>query len=82
QRAVVRIADALEAVLHDARRALLERLDGPVVATVPLAVAPDAVVSDAALISLAMELVRATPERGGAVDSPRAAPDPAWPAAS
>jgi hypothetical protein len=81
QRAVNGAADALEAVLHDARRALVERLDGPVVATVPLAVPPDAVVSDAALISLAMELVRVPPELGGAVEQPRA-PDPARPAAS
>ncbi|HEX7843640.1 MAG TPA: hypothetical protein VF469_39475 [Kofleriaceae bacterium] len=43
---------------------------------------PDAVVSDAALISLAMELVRVPPELGGAVEKPRAAPDPARPAAT
>lgn len=69
-------------MLHDARRAFLERLDGPVVATVALAVAPDAVVSNTALISRAMELARLPPELGGAVAQPSSAPDPARPAAT
>jgi hypothetical protein len=61
QRSFLATADALDAMLHATRRALGERLDGPAVATVPSAV-PPAVVSDTALISLAMELAHAPAE--------------------
>lgn len=64
-RAMLGVADAIDAALHEARRALFERLDGPVVAPVPPAVPPDAVVSDAALISLAMELARVRADLAG-----------------
>jgi len=77
RRAVLGVADALDAVLHDARRGLVARLDGPVVARVPLAVPPDAVVSDSALISLAMELVGVTEVGLRAAPGPRTAADPA-----
>jgi hypothetical protein len=77
RRAVLGVADALDAVLHDARRGLVARLDGPVVARVPLTVPPDAVVSDSALISLAMELVGVTEVGLRAAPGPRTGADPA-----
>jgi hypothetical protein len=66
RRSFLATADALDAMLHATRRALVERLDGPAVATAPLAVPPDAVVSDAALLSLALELSQTPAEANGA----------------
>ena len=60
RRSFLATADALEAMLHATRRALVERLDG---------VAPaqtDPVASDAALLSLAMELSQAPGETASA----------------
>jgi hypothetical protein len=64
RRSFLATADALDAMLHATRRALVGRVDG-------LAVAPDAVVSDAALLSLAMELSQTPVETSGASASER-----------
>jgi hypothetical protein len=58
RRSFLATADALEALLQATRRALVERLDGPAVPTVADAPAPDAVMSDAALLSLAVDIAR------------------------
>ena len=61
RRSFLATAAALDAVLQAARRALVERLDGPSLAAAPRAAPPEAVRSEAALISLAIELTQVTP---------------------
>ena len=58
RRGFLATADALDAMLHATRRALAGRVDGA-------AVAPDAAMSDGALLSLAMELSHAPAEAAG-----------------
>lgn len=58
RRSFLATADALDALLHATRRALAERLDGPAVPAAPDAPVPDAMVSEAALLSLAIELAQ------------------------
>jgi hypothetical protein len=68
RRSFLATADALEAMLHATRRALVERLDG---------VAPaltDPMASDAALLSRAMELSQAPGETAGAPAERRSTP--------
>src|SRR4051812_34841647 len=65
RRSFLATADALDALLHATRRARVERLDRPA-ATAPSSGPPDAMVSDTALISLAMELSHAPAETASA----------------
>jgi hypothetical protein len=65
RRSFLATADALDALLHATRRALVERLDGAAAVDASTAGPPDAAAADAALISLAIELSHAPTETTG-----------------